>query len=179
VKSEIRATTIVAVKRDGVVAMAGDGQVTVNETVMKGTARKVQRMYNGTVLAGYAGGGADALTLFERFEGKLNEFHGNLPRAAHELVKEWRTDRALRRLDALMVVADKQDILVVSGNGDLIRPDSDIVGIGSGGAYALAAARALLEHSSLPAQEIAAEAVRIAASICVYTNDQITIEVLE
>ena len=176
---EFRATTIVAVKRDGVVAVAGDGQVSVENTIMKGTARKVQRMHNDKVLAGYAGAAADALTLFERFEGKLDEFQGNLPRAAHELVKDWRADRALRRLEALMVVADREDMLVVSGNGDLIRPDEDIVGIGSGGAYALAAAKALLQHSDLPAPEIAMQAIQIAASICVFTNDQITLEVLE
>ena len=178
-ESTIRATTIVAVKRDGVVAMAGDGQVSVQDTIMKSTARKVQRMRNGTVLAGYAGGAADALTLFERFEGKLDQFQGNLSRAAHELVKEWRSDRALRRLEALMVVADKTEMLVISGNGDLIRPDTDIVGIGSGGSYAVAASKALLAHSSLPAAEIATEAIKIAASICVFTNDQITLEVLE
>jgi ATP-dependent HslUV protease subunit HslV len=175
----VHATTIIAVRRDGAVAMAGDGQVTVSDTIMKGTARKVQRMRNGTVLAGYAGGAADALTLFERFEGKLDQFQGNLSRAAHELVKDWRADRALRQLEALMVVADKQEMLVISGNGDLIRPDSDVVGIGSGGGFALAAAKALLAHSSLTAAEIATEAIRIAASICVFTNDQITVEVLE
>ena len=176
---KFRGTTILMVRRGDKVAVAGDGQVTMGDMVMKHHAKKVRKLYHGKIIVGFAGSAADALTLFERFEGKLDQFQGNLSRAAHELVKEWRSDRALRRLEALMVVADKTEMLVISGNGDLIRPDADIVGIGSGGSHAVAASKALLAHSSLSASEIATEALKIAASICVFTNDQITLEVLE
>ncbi|MBM3501372.1 MAG: ATP-dependent protease subunit HslV [Armatimonadetes bacterium] len=174
-----RSTTIVAVRRDGKLAFAGDGQVTVGDTVLKRTAQKVRRMSDDKVLAGYAGSAADALSLFERLERKLEEYSGNLPRACLELVKDWRTDRALRRLEALLVVGDANDLLLVSGTGDLIRPDEDVLAIGSGGGYALAAARMLLRHTDLPAAEIAREALLAAAEICVYTNDALTVEVLE
>ena len=172
----IRGTTIVAVSRDGRVAMAGDGQVTLGNTVMKGNARKVRRLHEGRVLAGFAGGTADAFTLFERFEGKLGEFRGNMRRAAVELAKEWRTDRVLRRLDALMVVTDGRDLMLLSGGGDVVEPDDGVIGVGSGGPYALAAARALLRHTALPAVDIAREALMVAAGICVYTNENATVE---
>jgi ATP-dependent HslUV protease subunit HslV len=178
-EAQWRSTTIVAVRRDGRLAFAGDGQVTVGDTVLKRTAQKVRRMSDDKVLAGYAGSAADALTLFERLEKKLGEYSGNLPRACLELVKEWRTDRALRRLEALLVVGDANDLLLVSGTGDLIRPDEDALAIGSGGGYAVTAARMLLRHTNLPADEIAREALLAAAEICVYTNDQLTLEVLE
>ncbi|MEW6723715.1 MAG: ATP-dependent protease subunit HslV [Bacillota bacterium] len=171
------ATTIIAVKRGGQVAMAGDGQVTWgNHTVMKHTAKKVRRLHGGKVLAGFAGSVADAFTLFEKFEAKLEEYHGNLSRAAVELAKDWRTDRVLRRLEAMLVVADSGKILVLSGTGEVIEPDDDIAAIGSGGPYALAAARALAEHSALGPRQIAEKAMAIAASICVYTNSQLTVE---
>jgi ATP-dependent HslUV protease subunit HslV len=173
-----RATTVVAVRRDGHVALAGDGQVTLGDTIMKASAQKVRRLREGKVVAGCAGSAADALTLFEKFEAKLDEYGGNLQRAAVELVRDWRTDRVLRRLEALLVVADQTDLLVLSGTGDLIKPDDDVVGIGSGGAFALAAGRALLRHSNLSAEEIAREAILIAAGICLYTNDHVTVEVL-
>lgn len=172
------ATTIISVRRGNEVAMAGDGQVTLNDTVMKARARKVRRLFDGKVLAGFAGASADAFTLFDKFEGKLEEYHGNLPRAAVELAKDWRTDRVLRRLEALLVAADASKSLIISGSGDVIEPDDGVIAIGSGGPYALAAARALVGHSSLPAEEIAREALEIAAGICVYTNDQITVETL-
>ncbi len=178
-QAQWRSTTVVAVRRDGRLAFAGDGQVSVGDTVLKRTAQKVRRMSDGKVLAGYAGSAADALALFERLEKRLDEYSGNLPRACLELVKDWRTDRALRRLEALLVVGDANDLLLVSGTGDLIRPDEDVLGIGSGGGYALAAARMLLRHTSLAAEEIAREALLAAAEICVYTNDQLTLEVLE
>jgi ATP-dependent HslUV protease subunit HslV len=172
------ATTVIAIRRDGQTAMAADGQVSVQDMIVKHGATKVQRLHEGRVLAGYAGSAADALTLFERFENKLKEFKGNLQRAALELVKDWRMDRSLRRLEALLVVADRDSLFLISGTGDLIKPDEDVIGIGSGGGYAQAAAQALLRHSSLTAAEIAEEAIRIAAGLCVHTNDRITLEVL-
>jgi ATP-dependent HslUV protease subunit HslV len=174
----IRSTTILAVRHKGRVVVAGDGQVSFGETVMKHTARKVRRMWNDRVVAGFAGAAADAFALFTKFEAKLEEFSGNLPRAAVELAKDWRTDRALRRLEALLVVVDKEHTLVISGTGDVIEPDDGVIGIGSGGQYAVAAARALVGFSELDARRIAEEAMKIAASICVYTNDTITIEEL-
>jgi ATP-dependent HslUV protease subunit HslV len=171
-------TTILAVRRDGAVAMGGDGQVTLGSTVMKGNARKVRRLYNGKVLAGFAGGTADAFTLFERFEGKLEKF-GNLTRAAIELAKDWRTDRFLRRLEALLCVADSTSSFIISGNGDVIEPEHQLMAVGSGGPYALAAARALLEHTQLDARTIVDKALNIAADICIYTNRNIVIEELK
>ncbi len=171
-------TTILAVRRDGQTAVVGDGQVTVQNTIIKRGARKVRRLYQDRVVAGFAGAAGDALALFERFEGKLEEHAGNLPRAAYELVKEWRTDRSLRRLEALLVIADKYHLFLVSGNGDLIEPDDGLVGLGSGGPYALAAARALAGHTDLSAEEIAREAMNIAADICIYTNRELTVEVV-
>ena len=173
-----RGTTILSVRHRGQVAIAGDGQVSFGEMVMKHTARKVRRMYNDKVIAGFAGAAADAFALFAKFEAKLDEFNGNLPRAAVELAKDWRMDRALRRLEALLAVADREHSLIISGTGDVIEPDDGIIGIGSGGGYAAAAARALVKHSNLSAREITEEAMRIAASLCVYTNDKITIEEL-
>lgn len=173
------ATTIIAIIKNGQVAVAGDGQVTLGQaTVMKHGARKVRRLYHDKVLAGFAGSVADAFTLFERFEGKLEEFHGNLQRSAVELAKQWRTDRMLRNLEALLIVADKDTILLVSGSGEVIEPDDGIVAIGSGGNYALAAARALVIHTDLNAGELVREAMKVAASICVYTNDNIIVEEL-
>jgi ATP-dependent HslUV protease subunit HslV len=170
-------TTIVAVRRNGAVAMGGDGQVTLGNTVMKGNARKVRRLHNDKVLAGFAGGTADAFTLFERFEGKLEKY-GNLTRAAIELAKDWRSDRFLRRLEALLLVADPGKVLVISGNGDVIEPDYDVAAIGSGGPYALAAARALLEGSELDARSIVERSLGIAADICIYTNRNLVIDEL-
>ncbi len=176
---KIKATTIVAVKYNNHVALAGDGQVTMGDTVMKGSARKVRRLYNDQVLAGFAGTSADAFTLFEKFEGKLEEYHGNLERAAVELAKEWRTDKMLRKLEALLIVADKNKLLLISGTGDVIEPDDEVLTIGSGGPYAKAAARALLDNNQdLSAKEIAQKALKIAADICIYTNDNISIEEL-
>jgi ATP-dependent HslUV protease subunit HslV len=174
----MHATTVIAVRRADRVVVAGDGQVTLGDTVMKRTARKVQRLRGGTVLAGFAGSTADAFALAERFEAKLEERGGVLRRAAVELAKDWRTDRSLRRLEALLVVADAQDLLVISGNGDVIEPDGGVAAIGSGGSFALAAARALLEATELGAREIAERSLRIAAEICLYTNDQISVEEL-
>ncbi|HWP35706.1 MAG TPA: ATP-dependent protease subunit HslV [Thermodesulfobacteriota bacterium] len=174
----MHATTIVAVRRDGRVAIAGDGQVTLGQTVMKHTARKVRRMHHDSVLAGFAGTAADAFTLFEKFEAKLEQYRGQLARAAVELAKEWRTDRILRRLEALLVVADRRQMLVISGSGEVIEPDDGVIAVGSGGPYALAAARALVRHTALSAREVAEEALRIAAGICIYTNDQIAVEEL-
>lgn len=174
----VRSTTILCVRHQGRVAVAGDGQVSFGEMVMKHTARKVRRMYNDTVLAGFAGAAADAFALFTKFEGKLEEFRGNLPRAAVELAKDWRMDRALRRLEALLAVANAEHSLIISGTGDVIEPDDGVIGIGSGGGYAAAAARALVKHSTLSVREIVDEAMRIAAGLCVYTNDRITIEEL-
>ncbi|RNC63092.1 MAG: ATP-dependent protease subunit ClpQ [Candidatus Dichloromethanomonas elyunquensis] len=174
------ATTIIAIKKGKQVAIAGDGQVTLGQsTVMKHGAKKIRRLFQGKVLAGFAGSVADAFTLFEKFEGKLEEFHGNLQRAAVELAKAWRTDRMLRNLEALLVVADKETILLISGSGEVIEPDDGIAAIGSGGNYALAAARALAGHTNLSAGELVREAMKIAASICVYTNDNISVEELE
>ena len=175
---QFRGTTILAVRRDGQVVIGGDGQVTMGNTVMKGNARKVRRIYGDRVLAGFAGGTADAFTLFERFEGKLEKFSGNLTRAAVELAKDWRTDRSLRRLEALLIVADREALLVVTGNGDVIEPEQGFVAIGSGGPFAQAAARALYENTDLPAREIAEKALNIAADICIYTNRNLTIEAL-
>ncbi len=177
---EIRGTTIVAVRKDGQVAMAGDGQVTLGEAViMKGRARKVRRLYNDKVLVGFAGSTADAFTLEERFEGKLKEFAGDVTRAAVELAKEWRSDRVLRRLEAMLLVADISRTLLLSGNGDVIEPDEGAVAIGSGGNYAYSAAMAYLDGSEFEARIIAERSIRIASEICVFTNDNITLEVLE
>src|SRR2546430_4344317 len=176
---EIRSTTILSVRHRGRVVMAGDGQVTVGQTIMKQNARKVRRLYQDRVLAGFAGAGADALTLFERFETKLGQVNGNLRRAAVELAKDWRTDRLLRRLEALLVVADPESSLIVSGTGDVIEPEDGICALGSGGDYALAAARVLVRHSTLDARQVAEEALRTAAAICVYTNDHLVIEELD
>jgi len=175
---ELRATTILSVRHNGRVVMAGDGQVTVGQTIMKSNSRKVRRLYQDRVLAGFAGAGADALTLFERFESKLGQVNGNLRRAAVELAKDWRTDRLLRRLEALLAVADRESSLIISGTGDVIEPEDGICAIGSGGNFALAAARVLVRHSTLDARQIAEEALRTAAQICVYTNDQLVIEEL-
>jgi len=170
-------TTILAVRRDGKLALGGDGQVTLGNTVMKGNARKVRHLYDGKVLAGFAGGTADAFTLFERFEGKLQKF-GNLTRAAIELAKDWRSDRYLRRLEALLLVGDAANLYVISGNGDVIEPEQPLAAIGSGGPYAQAAARALYENSALSAREVVEKALGIAADICIYTNRNLTIEEL-
>jgi ATP-dependent HslUV protease subunit HslV len=173
------ATTVACVRHKGRVALAGDGQVSIGQTIVKAGARKVRKVYNGRVLAGFAGAAADAFTLFSKFEAKLDEHRGNLQRAAVELAKDWRMDRVLRRLEALLAVADAEASFIISGTGDVIEPDDGLIGIGSGGPYALAAARALCAHSSLPAEQIAEQALRIAAGICVYTNDHITVETLE
>lgn len=175
---EIRGTTIICVRKNGQVAMAGDGQVTLNNTVMKHTARKIRRMYNENILAGFAGSTADAFTLFEKFEAKVQEFRGNLPKAAVALAKAWRTDQILRKLEALLIVADRETTLVLSGAGDVIEPDDGIAAIGSGGPFAQAAAKALVAHSALDAGPIAEQALRIAADICIYTNDHIASESL-
>ena len=172
------ATTILCVRRDNRVAIAGDGQVTMNETILKQTANKIRRLYKDRVLAGFAGATSDAFALFARFEGKLEEYKGNLSRAAIELAKDWRLDKALRQLQALMIVADKDNAFLISGTGDVVEPDDGVLAIGSGGPYALAAARALFRHTSLPAREIVHEAMKIAAGLCVYKNDQIIIEEL-
>lgn len=173
------ATTIVAVRHQGKTAIAGDGQVTFGQnTIMKHNAKKVRRLYHGKVLAGFAGSVADAFTLFTKFEGKLEEFNGNMMRAAVELAKEWRLDRVLRRLEALLIVIDDNHLLIISGNGEVIEPDDGVTAIGSGGPYALAAARALVQHSPLGAADIARSALEIASGICVYTNDHITVEEL-
>jgi ATP-dependent HslUV protease subunit HslV len=172
------ATTVIAVRKDGKLAVAGDGQVTMGETVMKTGARKVRKIYDGRILVGFAGATADAFTLFERFESKVKEFGGDLTRAAVELAKEWRTDRMLRRLEALLLVGDAERILLISGNGDVIEPDEGAIAIGSGGQYAYAAALALLHGSDLEASEIARRSLEIAANICIYTNDSIVLEEL-
>ena len=177
-KSRIRSTTVLLVRREGRVAMAGDGQVTVGETVMKASAKKVRRLYNDRILAGFAGATGDAFSLLTRFEGKLEQYHGNLERAAIELSKEWRTDKVLRHLEALLVVADEKSSFLLSGNGDVISPDDGVLAIGSGGSYALAAARALITHTQLSAREIAMEAMRIAGEICIYSNTNIVVEEL-
>jgi len=174
----MRGTTILGMNYKGKTVIGGDGQVTLKETVVKDKAKKVRKLYDGKVLAGFAGSVADAFTLFERFEEKLKKFQGNLPRAAVELAKDWRTDKYLRRLEALLVVLDKKDTLLISGNGEVIEPDNKIIAIGSGGSYALAAATALMKFSELDAKNIVEESLMIAASICIYTNKEITIEEL-
>lgn len=172
----LKGTTIVAVKKEGKAAIAGDGQVTLGQnTIMKHTAKKVRKIYQGRVLVGFAGSVADALTLTEKFEGKLEQYGGNLKRAAVELAQEWRTDKILRRLEAMLIALDKEHLLLISGNGEVIEPDDDIAAVGSGGAYALAAAKALYQNTQMGAREIVEKALRIAASICVYTNDSITV----
>jgi ATP-dependent HslUV protease subunit HslV len=174
----LRSTTILCVRRGGRLAMGGDGQVTMGESIVKQKARKIRRLYSEKVLAGFAGSTADALSLFSRFEQKLDEYHGNLSRAVVELAKDWRTDRALRHLEALLLVADEKNTYLVSGNGDVIEPDDGIVAIGSGGSYALAAARALAKHTEMGAKEIVQEAMLLAGQICIFTNDQVVIEEL-
>ena len=174
-KPELRATTVLAVKREGKIALGGDGQVTLGDTIMKATAQKVRTLKEGKILAGFAGAVADAFSLFEKLEEKLERYPGNLTRACVELAKDWRTDRYLRRLNALLIVADKDRLFLVSGEGDVIEPDDEIVAIGSGGSYALAAARALKSHSDLPAKEIVEKALAIAGEICIYTNQHINV----
>jgi ATP-dependent HslUV protease subunit HslV len=174
----VHGTTILSVRHRGQVALGGDGQVSIGNTIVKAAAKKVRRLHHDRVIAGFAGTAADAFTLFARFEGKLEEYRGNLSRAAVELAKDWRTDRVLRRLEALLAVADREHSLIVSGTGDVIEPDDGLIGIGSGGPYALAAARALVSHSELDAKTIVAEAMLIASGICVFTNDHVTIETL-
>ncbi|MEK7880291.1 MAG: ATP-dependent protease subunit HslV [Deltaproteobacteria bacterium] len=171
-------TTIISVRKDGRVALAGDGQVTLGATVVKKGAIKIRTMRDGKVLAGFAGSTADALTLFDKFDAKLDEFRGNITRAVVELAKDWRTDRILRRLEALLIVADKEHTFIISGNGDVIEPEEGIAAIGSGGPYAQAAARALLKHSNLGAKAVAMEALKIAGEICIYTNEEISVEEL-
>ncbi len=176
---QFRGTTILSVRRHGKVVIGGDGQVSVGNTVMKGNARKVRRLYHDKVLAGFAGGTADAFTLFERFEGKLEKHSGNLTRSAVELAKDWRTDRMLRRLEALLCVADKDASLIISGNGDVIEPEHNLMAIGSGGSFAQAAARALIENTELAARDIVEKSLSIAGDICIYTNHNLTIEALD
>jgi ATP-dependent HslUV protease subunit HslV len=178
-KQKVRSTTVLCVRRDGKTVMAGDGQVTLGSEVVKSTARKVRRLYNDKVLAGFAGSTADAFALFARFETKLEQFNGNLSRAVVELAKEWRTDRILRHLEALLLVADNKLVYVVSGAGDVIEPDEGVAAIGSGGAFALSAATALIRHTQLSARQIAEEAMNVAAKVCIYTNGNITFEELE
>ncbi|HKD86547.1 MAG TPA: ATP-dependent protease subunit HslV [Terriglobales bacterium] len=177
-KRLIRSTTVLCVRRDGKVVMAGDGQVTLGEGVIKHSARKIRRLYQDKILAGFAGSTADAFSLFARFESKLEQYHGNLGRAAVELAKDWRTDKMLRSLEALLLVADGNQTFLISGQGDVIEPDTGIAAIGSGGPYATAAAQALFEHTQMPAKAIAEEAMKIAGKICIYTNDKVTIEEL-
>jgi ATP-dependent HslUV protease, peptidase subunit HslV len=177
-RDTFHATTVVCVRHRGQVAIAADGQVSIGQTIVKANARKVRKLYHDKVLSGFAGAAADAFTLFSRFEGKLEEHRGNLARAAVELAKDWRTDRVLRRLEALLAVADKEQSFIVSGTGDVIEPDDGLIGIGSGGPFALAAARALVAHSELDAKAIVTDAMRIASGICVYTNDHVTVEAL-
>ena len=179
VTGPMHATTILAVRQGGTVAMAGDGQVTVGEMVMKHHARKIRRLLGGHVLAGFAGSTADALTLFDKFEAMLERYQGNLRRAAVELTKEWRTDKYLRRLEAMLLVADRDQLLVLTGDGDVIEPDDGVAAIGSGGSYAQAAARALVKHTTLPAAEVARAAMEIAAAMCIYTNEQIVLFTLD
>lgn len=177
--TQLHGTTIVSVRREGQVVIGGDGQVTLGSTIMKSNARKVRRLYNGKILAGFAGATADAFTLFERFESKLETHQGNLVRAAVELAKDWRTDRMLRRLEAMLVVADLKASLIISGNGDVIEPENSLIAIGSGGPYAKSAALALLENTELDARSITEKALTIAAETCIYTNNKFTIETLE
>ena len=173
---KIRSTTIIAIKKGGTVAMAGDGQVTLGATVMKGNARKVKTMYGGKILTGFAGATADAFTLFERFEGKVNEYNGDITRAAVELAKQWRTDRMLSKLEAMLLVADRNKILLISGTGDVIEPEEGVLAIGSGGNYAYAAALAYMQESDLSAKEIALKSMEIASKICIYTNSSFNVE---
>ncbi|MBM9575639.1 ATP-dependent protease subunit HslV [Leptospira sp. 201903070] len=175
-ENKIRSTTILCVRKNGKVAIGGDGQVSMGNTVMKQSAKKVRRLYDGKILSGFAGSAADAFTLFELFEKKVQEFGGSLSRSAVELAREWRMDRMLRRLEALLIVADKDESFLISGTGDVISPDEGVIAIGSGGNYALAAARALYDHTELSAREIVESSMKIAADICIYTNDHITIE---
>lgn len=175
---EFHGTTIVCVKKDGRVAMGGDGQVTLGQTAIKHTARKVRKIYNDMVIVGFSGATADALTLFDKFESKLEEYRGNLKRAAVELAKDWRTDRMLRRLEALLAIADKDSMFLISGSGDVLEPDDEVLAIGSGGPYAQSAAKALIKHSGLDARAIVEESLRIASEVCIYTNDKIVVEVL-
>jgi ATP-dependent HslUV protease subunit HslV len=177
-KRLIRSTTVLSVRRDGHIVLAGDGQVTLGESVIKHTAKKIRRLYNEKILAGFAGSTADAFTLFSRFESKLEQYHGNLGRAAVELAKDWRTDKFLRHLEALLLVCDKEQTYLLSGQGDVIEPDTGIAAIGSGGPYAQAAAQALAQHTPLAARQIAEEAMKIAGKMCIYTNDAVTIEEL-
>ena len=172
------ATTVLAIRHNGQAVMASDGQVTLGDTVVKQRARKIRRLYNDRILAGFAGSAADSFALFSRFEGKLEQYRGNLERSAVELAKEWRTDRVLRRLEAMLVVMDAQATYLISGNGDLIEPDDGIIAIGSGGPFALAAAKALAQHTNLDARAIAEQAMHIASAICIYSNDNLTVEVL-
>jgi len=174
----IHSTTIICVRHKGKIALAGDGQVTIGQTVLKQKANKIRTLYKGKVLAGFAGATSDAFALFSRFEAKLEEYRGNLSRAAIELAKDWRMDKALRRLEALLIVADKDDSFLISGTGDVVEPDDGIIAIGSGGPYALAAARALINHTGLSAKEITLEALKITSDICVYTNDQFIVQEL-
>ncbi|RLA46795.1 MAG: HslU--HslV peptidase proteolytic subunit [Gammaproteobacteria bacterium] len=176
---QYRGTTILSIRRHGKVVVGGDGQVSLGNTIMKGNARKVRRLHDDKVIAGFAGGTADAFTLFERFEGKLEQHRGNLVRAAVELAKDWRTDRALRRLEAILAVADKEASLIITGNGDVIEPENDIIAIGSGGPFAQSAAKALLDNTDLGARDIVEKGLQIAADICVYTNSNRTIEELD
>ena len=177
-KRLIRSTTVLCVRRDGKVVMAGDGQVTLGDNVIKHSARKIRRLYQDKILAGFAGSTADAFSLFARFESKLDQYHGNLGRAAVELAKDWRTDKMLRQLEALLLVADHSQTFLISGQGDVIEPDSGIAAIGSGGSFATSAATALIEHTQLSARQIAEEAMKIAGKICIYTNDKVTLEEL-
>jgi ATP-dependent HslUV protease subunit HslV len=174
----MHSTTIICVRRENKVALAGDGQVTLGDTIVKHNAKKIRRLYNEKILAGFAGSSADSFALFSRFEAKLEQFHGNLSRAAVELAKDWRTDRSLRHLEAVMIVADDKNTFLIAGNGDLIEPDDGLIAIGSGGPYALAAARALMKFTNLAARQIAEEAMQIAGRICIYTNDTVSVEEL-
>lgn len=176
--TKIRSTTVLCVRRDGKLVMAGDGQVTIGHEVLKASAKKLRRLYNDKILAGFAGSTADAFSLFSRFETKLEQFNGNLPRSVVELAKEWRTDKILRHLEALLLVADKENMYLVSGTGDVIEPDEEVAAIGSGGPFALAAATALLRNTKMPARQVAEQAMQIAARICIFTNDKITYEEL-
>jgi len=176
--NKFHGTTIVCVRKDGRVAMGGDGQITLGQTAIKHTAKKVRKIYNDSVIVGFSGATADALTLFDRFESKLEEYRGNLRRATVELARDWRTDRILRRLEALLAIADKENMFLISGSGDVIEPDDDVLAIGSGGPYAQAAAKALLRNTKVDARGVVEEALRIAAEICIYTNDKIIVEVL-
>jgi len=174
----IKSTTIIGISRNGKAAIAGDGQVTIENTIAKQTANKIRRLYDDKILAGFAGGAADAITLFERFEKKLEESHGNLQKSVVNLAKDWRTDRVLRRLEALLIVLDKSSAFLISGSGDVIEPDDGVIAIGSGGPYALSVAKALIKHTDLSVKEIVEESLKISSSICIYTNDKIKVEIL-